>query len=907
MKIKTIQRLAVAFCGLAMLTSNAGAQSTNNITYQGQLLSGGAPANGSFNLSFTLYTNSTGGTAVGAVTNNNVGVTNGLFTVTFDGNPLIGDFTNPPMPWPSPSYLEIAVETNSSGAFAILTPRQQITYTPQSFYALSAGTAAIATTSTNFAGAISGDVSGTQGATVVASVGGQSAASIAQGVIAANDATPSDTANTIVARDSNGNFSAGSATLAGNLTLPDPSVIYSGANVVFLDEGSLYVGKNGQPVINSGDTLQNTGFGDEALHNEASSGNSVGNNNTAVGESALYYNSTGSNNTAIGLQALFYNTNGGYNTAEGVFALDRNTSGNNNTAIGVSALQFNTSGNENTAIGENALYDSTNGLGNTAVGNSALIGNLSGSLNSAVGFEALGNNSTGTNNIAMGYYAGQNITTGGFNIDIGNVGVTGDGNIIRIGTEGTQTNTYVAGIYGTTLPTNLPSSVVFADSSGQLGTTGTISYNQLPGDGAITINTGTGLAGGGTVFLGGAITLSATGTFSNATFSGVLNLPATGITNDYIFSGSQLMLFGDNDTNFFIGQLAGQSALSGPIGGENTGCGVGALYTIGSGSQNTADGAHALDEDTSGSANTAVGFAALSSNTSGSNNIALGALSGENITTGSSNIDIGNLGVSADTRTIRIGTAQSQTFIAGVINGDGGGLSNLKASQVTSESGFNLIIGGSANSSPTGTQNTAFGDQTFVGLSSGNFNTAIGEGSLYNNSTGSYNIGLGYQGGINITGTSNIDIGNVGVAGENNAIRIGTSQAATYLVGTVYANGVALTSDRNAKENFAAINPRQVLARVAALPVTEWNYKTDKNVEHIGPVAQDFQAAFGLNGNDDKHISVVDEGGVALAAIQGLNQKLEEQVEQKDAAIQDLNARLERLENMVSHSSGQEK
>ena len=59
--------------------------------------------------------------------------------------------------------------------------------------------------------------------------------------------------------------------------------------------------------------------------------------------------------------------------------------------------------------------------------------------------------------------------------------------------------------------------------------------------------------------------------------------------------------------------------------------------------------------------------------------------------------------------------------------------------------------------------------------------------------------------------------------------------------------------------------------------MTEWNYKTDKHVEHVGPMAQDFHAAFGLNGADDKHISVVDEGGVALAAIQGLNQKLEEQ------------------------------
>ncbi len=55
------------------------------------------------------------------------------------------------------------------------------------------------------------------------------------------------------------------------------------------------------------------------------------------------------------------------------------------------------------------------------------------------------------------------------------------------------------------------------------------------------------------------------------------------------------------------------------------------------------------------------------------------------------------------------------------------------------------------------------------------------------------------------------------------------------------------------------------------------------------PMAQDFHAAFGLNGGDDKHISVIDEGGVALAAIQGLNQKLEQKLEQQETEITKLN------------------
>jgi hypothetical protein len=116
--------------------------------------------------------------------------------------------------------------------------------------------------------------------------------------------------------------------------------------------------------------------------------------------------------------------------------------------------------------------------------------------------------------------------------------------------------------------------------------------------------------------------------------------------------------------------------------------------------------------------------------------------------------------------------------------------------------------------------------------------------------------------------------------------------------GTVYANGVALTSDRNAKENFTTVNAREVLAKVTSMPVTEWNYKTDsKGVQHIGPMAQDFQTAFHLDGTDDKHISVVDEGGVALAAIQGLNQKLEE----TRAENEELKQRLAALEKIVLH------
>jgi endosialidase-like protein len=106
-------------------------------------------------------------------------------------------------------------------------------------------------------------------------------------------------------------------------------------------------------------------------------------------------------------------------------------------------------------------------------------------------------------------------------------------------------------------------------------------------------------------------------------------------------------------------------------------------------------------------------------------------------------------------------------------------------------------------------------------------------------------------------------------------------------------------SDRNAKEGFTAIDPKQILAKVAMLPITQWKYKAETNgVRHLGPMAQDFKAAFGL-GDNDKAIGSVDADGVALAAIQGLNQLIRD----KDAEIKalkaksaDLEARLNALE-----------
>jgi hypothetical protein len=140
---------------------------------------------------------------------------------------------------------------------------------------------------------------------------------------------------------------------------------------------------------------------------------------------------------------------------------------------------------------------------------------------------------------------------------------------------------------------------------------------------------------------------------------------------------------------------------------------------------------------------------------------------------------------------------------------------------------------------------------------------------------------------------------------------------------TIYSNegqttGVSLASgggswtsvsDRNAKENFAPVDPQDVLEKVVALPLAMWNYKSqDASIRHLGPMAQDFKAAFGL-GADHTSIATVDADGVALAAIQGLNRKVEigktelaelrSELKRRDAENATLKARLERLERLL--------
>ncbi len=956
-------------------------------TYQGRLNDTGQPANGSYDLTFGLFNTSSGGGQVGnTLTNTTTTVSNGLFTVTLDFG--TGVFTGPNR------WLGITARTNGAASFTTLAPRQPLLPMPYAIMAntasnlmgtlpaaqLSGGTAninisgnaATATWANNITGPLYGDVTGTQGATVVSTVGGQTAANIASGVSAANAATSANTASAIVRRDASGNFSAGSVTLGGVLNLPvttaSAGIIYSAGSRLLhaYGAGNSFVGLNAGNLTMSG--ADNTANGSQALLNNTSGSNNIavgyqagywittgssnidignqgtaidnniirigsgqsqtfiagvingngaglgglnasalfsigntnggvgnffvgydagnsttsGSDNTAYGDFAFFSNTSGSYNTANGYEALLENTSGSLNTANGCYALLYNTSGSGNTAIGNAALYSNTSGSDNTAIGIGALNSSTNGFGNiavgvdalqlsgngsgnTAVGDGALQVNLTGIENTAIGDQAL-NNANGNTNIALGYNAGYMIRTGGNNIDIGNQGTATDTNIIRIG-------------------------------SGQ---------NQM--------------------FL-----------------AGVINGNGGGLTNLIGISAAQLTSIGNTNGgggNFFVGP-SGNSTTS---GWNNTANGLQALFFNREGSDNTANGGVALCLNTSGSYNTADGFMALYNNTSGSTNIALGQFAGYNIYTGNNNIDIGNPGVTSDNNTIRIGSTQTDAYIAGAIHGNGSGLTSLNASQLTSigntnGGGGNFFVGPSGNSTMSGWNNTANGLQALffnregsdntanggVALclnTSGSYNTADGFMALYNNTSGSTNIALGQFAGYNIyTGNNNIDIGNPGVTSDNNTIRIGSSQTATFIAGisgTTAASGVAvyvnssgklgtLTSSRHFKQDIQTMGQSSDI--LYALKPVAFKYKPGidpQGIPQFGLVAEDVEeVAPDLVAHDDKGQPYTVRYEAVNAML--LNEFLKEhnKVEAQNTEIQILEKKLDELQAVVKQLAAQ--
>jgi hypothetical protein len=460
MKIKS----CAVFITLACLAGvhQAPAQGTA-FTYQGQLNAGGSPANGSFDLAFSLFDTVTGGTAgAGPITNSATVVSNGLFTVTLDFG--AGVFTGVNY------WLDISVSPAGSNAFTELTPRQPLTATPYALYSPNAGSAANAATAGTIGGVASGNVAQLEvpntsvqaTGTVVVTGGLIARASVTSGGAGYTTAPPvtvSDVSGSnavitatvsnravviLTVQNGGSDYSAGpTVTIA-----PPPSDAYQTFNSVnifngintFSNAGNTFAGSftgNGGNLTNlSAASLTGTAarlsVGSLTANSNiylpattAAAGiiysgsstliQSVGTDNFFAGIGAGNLMLTGGSNTGIGADALHNNTTGTANTATGEDALHSSTTGYYNTAIGFDALGANTTGYQNTASGLHALQYNTTGSQNTATGDDALEFNTTGSSNTANGFQALLNNTSASYNAAYGYQALLNNTTASYN------------------------------------------------------------------------------------------------------------------------------------------------------------------------------------------------------------------------------------------------------------------------------------------------------------------------------------------------------------------------------------------------------------------------------------------------------------------------------------------------------------
>ncbi len=213
------------------------------------------------------------------------------------------------------------------------------------------------------------------------------------------------------------------------------------------------------------------------------------------------------------------------------------------------------------------------------------------------------------------------------------------------------------------------------------------------------------------------------------------------------------------------------------------------------------------------------------------------------------------------------------------------------------------------------------GENTGVGYSAllntnGNsaaFNTAVGSSALSVNVGGFYNTALGYDANTTVGNLSNTTvIGSEGRVSSINTMAFGngavekwvfgrqTSPAnQAFKVGTGAGNGNGAyltdggvwtnTSDRNLKEDIVVVQEQDLLQKVMGMPLSRWKYK-GTNEYHIGPMAQDFYAAFQV-GLDDESISTIDPAGVALACIQALKKE-------NDELKNNLNVLMKRLDKL---------
>jgi hypothetical protein len=273
------------------------------------------------------------------------------------------------------------------------------------------------------------------------------------------------------------------------------------------------------------------------------------------------------------------------------------------------------------------------------------------------------------------------------------------------------------------------------------------------------------------------------------------------------------------------------------------------------------------------------------------------ALFGQNIAPGSLGVGVQGNGSLAGV----IGSSVSGFGLYGYTTGTGPGVSGQgdKGIGVEGESvSFDGVLGDSYS---------GFGVAAYSVTSYGLYAFSTDNDGIQTGSYTGHGITAHSQSSIGVYGSSDTGYGvwgqsknAYGVIGEDSGSGVGVygSSATGYagfFNGKVIAQSYNTLSDRNAKTNIVAVNGSDVLERVSKLPISSWTFKNDPKPRHVGPMAQDFYAAFGLNGDDHTHINLSDSAGVSLAAIQELNRRLKH----KDEQIAQMTVQIVRNEGQI--------
>lgn len=366
---------------------------------------------------------------------------------------------------------------------------------------------------------------------------------------------------------------------------------------------------------------------------------------------------------------------------------------------------------------------------------------------------------------------------------------------------------------------------------------------------------------------------------------------------------------GNNNT-----AIGGYALFSNTTGYQNTATGLWALKSNTTGSDNTATGMNALKTNITGSDNTATGNYALENNNSGSQNVAVGKEALKSSSTANDNTAIGYQALYANTtgfNNVAVGNSASYSNTDGQDNAAFG----KQAMFLNTWGDYNCAFGNaSLNHNTIGRENVAIGYSTLSSNANGQGNTALGNYVLNSNISGSYNTAIGFNSDVASSGLLNttaigwaasVSQSNSMVFGNNDVtkwgfgVNPGAAQALQVGTSPTNGNGAYLSkggvwtnvSDRIKKENFTSINGNELLEKIASMPITRWKYKGGDEY-HIGPMAQDFYALFGL-GEDDKSISTIDPAGIALAGIQ----ELKKENDDLKKLCNDLLIRIEKLEH----------